>query len=170
MVAGMGEPSTVRTRFDDKNEKWMLLVERKHHGNLKVSGIDADFLLSADYRALVDCAQTVGGLIGEGAEIRRGDGERQRAQAVVDFRGVMRWLLAEADRGVSRQRYKGLGEMNASQLWETTMDPQARTLLRVQIEDAIAADQIFSTLMGDDVEPRRAFIEKFALVARNIDV
>ena len=131
---------------------------------------DADFLLSADYGALVDFARTVAGLIGPGAEIRRGEGDKQRSQPVVEFRGAIRWLLAEAERGVQRQRYKGLGEMNASQLWETTVDPAARTLLKVQIEDAIAADQIFTTLMGDDVEPRRAFIEKNALVARNIDV
>jgi len=160
----------VRTRYDAKLEKWMLLVERTHHGNVKTSVVDADFLLSSDYRALVDCAHAVGTLIGEGAEIRRGEGERQRSQPVSDFRGAIRWLLAEADRVVSRQRYKGLGEMNAEQLWETTMDPTARRLLRVQIEDAIAADQIFSTLMGDDVEPRRAFIEQNALGARNIDV
>jgi DNA gyrase subunit B len=164
------EPSAVRTRYDDKLEKWMLVVERRHHGNVKTSVIDADFLLSADYRALIDCAHTVSGLIGEGAEIRRGEGDKQRAQPVADFRGAMRWLLAEAERGVSRQRYKGLGEMNAEQLWDTTMDPSVRRLLKVQIEDAIAADQIFTTLMGDDVEPRRAFIESNALVARNIDV
>jgi len=164
------EAPAVHPRFDEKEEEWMLVIERKHHGNVKTSVIDADFLLSSDYAALVECSRTVGGLIGQGAEIRRGEGDKQRSQAVTDFRGAIRWLLAEADRGVQRQRYKGLGEMNAEQLWETTVDPAARRLLKVQIEDAIAADQIFTTLMGDDVEPRRAFIEQNALVARNIDV
>jgi len=132
--------------------------------------MDADFLLSSDYAALVECSRTVGSLVGQGAEVRRGEGDKQRVHAVSDFRGAIRWLLNEAERGVQRQRYKGLGEMNAEQLWETTVDPTARRLLKVQIEDAIAADQIFTTLMGDDVEPRRAFIEKNALIARNIDV
>jgi DNA gyrase subunit B len=168
--ATSSEAPAVRARYDDRQEKWLLVIERKHHGNVKVSAIDSDFLVSADYRALVECAQTIAGLIGMGAEVRRGEGERQKVQPVADFRAVMRWLLAEAGRGVQRQRYKGLGEMNADQLSETTMDVAGRRLLRVQIEDAIAADQIFTTLMGDDVEPRRAFIEQNALVARNIDV
>jgi len=160
----------VLPRYDDRHERWMLVIERRVHGNVRVSHLDRDFLLGADHATLAECARTVDGLIGDGAEVRRGDGERQRSHAVSDFRSVIRWLQAEAERGVSRQRYKGLGEMNAEQLWETTMDMSARRLLKVQIEDAIAADQIFSTLMGDEVEPRRAFIERNALVARNIDV
>jgi DNA gyrase subunit B len=162
--------TTVKPLFVDHDETWSLSVERRLHGNVRASVIDMHFLLTADYRTLVDCAQTVGGLVREGAEVRRGDGERQRAHAVADFRDAMRWLLTDAERGVGRQRYKGLGEMNAEQLWETTMDVAARRLLKVQIEDAIAADRIFTTLMGDEVEPRRAFIEQNALGARNIDV
>ena len=162
--------ATVSTRFDAKAEKWSLRIERPHHGNVKVSGIDGDFIVTADYTTLVDCARTLGGLIGEGAQISRGEGEKVRSEKVGSFRAAMQWLLADAERGVSRQRYKGLGEMNPEQLWETTMDSSVRRLLKVQIEDGIAADGIFQTLMGDDVEPRRAFIEKNALVARNIDV
>jgi DNA gyrase subunit B len=143
-----------------------LRVERRHHGNVKVSVIDEEFLLTADYQQLVNTANTFKGLIGVGAVIKRGE----RSMAVTDFKSAMRWLIADAERNVSKQRYKGLGEMNPSQLWETTMDPNVRRLLRVQIEDAIAADGIFTTLMGDEVEPRRAFIESNALRAGNIDV
>ncbi|MBN4664915.1 DNA topoisomerase (ATP-hydrolyzing) subunit B [Pandoraea nosoerga] len=143
-----------------------LRVERRHHGNVKVTVIDQDFLQTADYAQLQKTAETFKGLIGEGATIKRGE----RSQPVTNFKAAMKWLMADAERNVSKQRYKGLGEMNAEQLWETTMDPAVRRLLRVQIEDAIAADGIFTTLMGDDVEPRRAFIETNALRAGNIDV
>ena len=155
---------------DESGEKWHLRIVRHLHGNQKVSIITQDFLKSSDYKVLSDVAQTLRGLVGEGAEVRRGEGDKVRSQPVGSFREAMRWLLADAEKGVSRQRYKGLGEMNAEQLWETTMDVNARRLLKVQIEDAIAADQIFTTLMGDNVEPRRVFIEENALGAQNIDV
>jgi DNA gyrase subunit B len=155
---------------DDLSAKPFLRVERRHHGNLKVSVIDSAFVESQDYGLLAEAAATFKGLVGRGALIRRGTGEKMREFAIVDFRQAMAWLRDEAERGVSKQRYKGLGEMNPEQLWETTMDPAVRRLLRVQIDDAIAADQIFTTLMGDEVEPRRAFIESNALAAGNIDV
>ena len=160
----------VTAHADESGEKWHLRIVRHMHGNQKVSIITQDFLKSSDYKVLNDVAQTLRGLVGEGAEVRRGEGDKIRSQPVGSFREAMRWLLADAEKGVSRQRYKGLGEMNAEQLWETTMDVNARRLLKVQIEDAIAADQIFTTLMGDNVEPRRVFIEENALGAQNIDV
>jgi DNA gyrase subunit B len=166
---GATEFAAVKARYSERQEEWQLLIERPHHGNVRASVIEAEFVLSADYQALTDCSQTIGGLLGIGAEIQRGEGEKQRGSPVNDFRNVMQWLLADAERGVTRQRYKGLGEMNPEQLFETTLDATERTLLKVQIEDAISADAIFTTLMGDDVEPRRAFIEKYALIARNID-
>ena len=145
-------------------------VQRRHCGNLKISTIDADFVLGPDCQMLSADAATFKGLIGPGALVRRGQGDKAKEIAIRDFHEAMSWLRDEAERGVTKQRYKGLGEMNPEQLWETTMDPNVRRLLKVQIEDAIAADQIFTTLMGDDVEPRRAFIETNALQAGNIDV
>ncbi|WP_104657443.1 DNA topoisomerase (ATP-hydrolyzing) subunit B [Ralstonia insidiosa] len=168
--ANGGATADAFMQYDEKSEKYRVMVVRRQHGNQRLSHIDADFVAGADYAALSGTAATFQGLIGEGAKVRRGTGDKVREQNVADFHAAMTWLLSEAERGVSRQRYKGLGEMNPEQLWETTMDVTQRRLLRVQIEDAIAADQIFTTLMGDDVEPRRNFIESNALVARNIDV
>ena len=152
-------------RFDDIQERWTLRVEKMHHGNLKVGLIDEDLLLSGDYLQLRRTAETLAGLFGGGAVIARGE----KKQAVASFADAMKWLLNEVERGIAKQRYKGLGEMNPEQLWETTMDPKVRRLLKVQIDDAIAADEIFTTLMGELVEPRRAFIESNALNAR-IDI
>ncbi|MBV6476406.1 MAG: DNA topoisomerase (ATP-hydrolyzing) subunit B [Rhodocyclaceae bacterium] len=161
-------PAAIRpeARFDDKTERWQLIVEKMHHGNLKTGVIDEEFLLSGDYQQIRRTSQLVSGLIGPNAMMRRGE----KSQAIGSFAEAMDWLLAEVERSLSKQRYKGLGEMNPEQLWETTMDPTTRRLLKVQIDDAIAADEIFTTLMGDNVEPRRAFIEGNALYARNIDV
>jgi DNA gyrase subunit B len=163
---GLNSSIAVRADFDSHHEKHFLRIERQHHGNVKVSVIDADFVHGADYAVLAQAAQTFKGLIAADAEIRRGE----RSSKVTDFRAAMQWLLADAERNLSKQRYKGLGEMNPEQLYETTLDVTVRRLLKVQIEDAIAADQIFTTLMGDEVEPRRAFIESNALIAQNIDV
>jgi DNA gyrase subunit B len=152
-------------KYDDIQERWTLRVERMHHGNLKVGLIDEDLLLSGDFMQLRRTAETLAGLFGPGAYMARGE----KKQMVTNFGDAMTWLLNDVERGISKQRYKGLGEMNPEQLWETTMDPKVRRLLRVQIDDAIAADEIFTTLMGELVEPRRAFIENNALKAR-IDI
>jgi DNA gyrase subunit B len=161
---------TVFSKFDEQRDKHRILIHRRHHGNVRVTTIDQDFVHGADYPLLAYAAKTFKGLISEGAEIHRGEGDKQKIQAVQSFREAMQWLREQAEKSITKQRYKGLGEMNPQQLWETTMDPSVRRLLRVQIEDAIAADQIFTTLMGDEVEPRRAFIESNALKAGNIDV
>ena len=171
MMQTINDPAVdVVVKSDELSAKHLLRIQRLYHGNYKISVIDADFVSGPDYQVLANAAATFKGLIGPGALVRRGSGEKVRESAIADFHQAMAWLRDEAERGVSKQRYKGLGEMNPSQLWETTMDPTVRRLLKVQIEDAIAADQIFATLMGDDVEPRRAFIELNALQAGNIDV
>ena len=152
----------IRARYDERNERQQLLIERNHHGNLRSTVLDEDFLLSGDYRQIDSTSQLLHGLIGHGALVQRDD----HVKPVREFAEAMSWLLGEVERGASIQRYKGLGEMNPEQLWETTMDPGSRRLLKVQIDDGIAADEIFTRLMGDEVEPRRAFIEQHALTAR----
>ncbi|MBL0421274.1 DNA topoisomerase (ATP-hydrolyzing) subunit B [Ramlibacter sp. AW1] len=168
--ANNAAPAEVAGEFDARTDKPILRISRRHHGNVKSSVITQDFVHGADYMALAEAADTFRGLLHEGATVRRGEGERAKEEKVSDFRQAMRWLISEAERSTSRQRYKGLGEMNPGQLWETTMDPAVRRLLRVQIDDAIEADRVFTMLMGDDVEPRREFIENNALRAANIDV
>ncbi|GAB2897709.1 DNA topoisomerase (ATP-hydrolyzing) subunit B [Paralcaligenes sp. KSB-10] len=161
---------TVTAEHNEEADSWRLVVHRMHHGNVRVSVFDRSFVRGADYAILAKAAKTFLGLMGIGALVVRGEGEKRKEKYISDFREAMQWLRGEADRSISKQRYKGLGEMNPSQLWETTMDPTVRRLLRVQIEDVIAADEVFTTLMGDNVEPRRAFIEAHALQAGNIDV
>ena len=151
---------------DSKNDGWMIKITRKLHGNTIVSGLDQDFLESHDYEELVRTGDMLRGVMGEGATVRRGETVRD----VTTFGEALDYLLADVKKGLSIQRYKGLGEMNAEQLWETTMDPGVRRLLKVKIEDAMGADDVFTTLMGDNVEPRKIFIESNALIARNIDV
>jgi len=171
LTTAMGNHTVeVEARFDDKTERQRLHVLRKHHGNIKTSIIDAEFVHSSDYATLINAARTFKGLVAEGARVSRGEGDKSKDAPVADFGEALGWLMNQAKAAVSTQRYKGLGEMNPGQLWETTMDPAVRRLLKVQIEDAIGADAIFTTLMGDEVEPRRAFIEANALYAGNIDV
>ncbi|CAB3667552.1 DNA gyrase subunit B [Achromobacter xylosoxidans] len=165
-----GNGVEVVPEFDAATERHRLSIQRMHHGNVRVSIIDADFIGGSDYAILSKAAKSFSGKVGPQSLVARGEGDKRKEQSVSDFREAMQWLRGEAERGISKQRYKGLGEMNPDQLWETTMDPKVRRLLRVQIEDAIAADEVFTTLMGDDVEPRRNFIEAHALSAGNIDV
>jgi DNA gyrase subunit B len=162
-ACGGGIKVTVET---DEAGEHRLRLEKLYHGNYSVSYMDREFLHGSDYVQIRQAADILNGLIKPGAYIARGEQKR----AVSSFKQAIEWLLEEAKRGVNIQRYKGLGEMNPEQLWETTMDVTNRILLRVQIEDAIAADEIFTTLMGDIVEPRRAFIEKNALGVKNLDV
>ena len=160
----------VEAQFDERTDKHLLRIGRRHHGNMKASVITQDFVHGADYAALREAGVTFKDLLGAEAVVRRGEGERMKEQKAGDFRAAMAWLMSQAESAVGRQRYKGLGEMNPEQLWETTMDPNVRRLLKVQIEDAIEADRVFTMLMGDEVEPRRDFIESNALRAANIDV
>ncbi len=143
-----------------------LQLNKFTHGVTESKRIKRDFFLGPEYRLIGRLADTLHGLIQEGAKVVRGKSE----QDVSSFRQAYDWLMAESRKGRTIQRFKGLGEMNPEQLWDTTVNPETRRLLQVTIEDAVAADQIFTTLMGDEVEPRRNFIERHALDAINLDV
>lgn len=156
----------ITAEYDEAFERYRLKIIRNLHGNQLTSYLDEDFLHSGDFTHIQHAAQMLDGLLGEHARIKR----EEREFPIREFSDALTWLMEEAKKGIGIQRYKGLGEMNPDQLWETTMDPKNRRLLRTQIEDSILTDEIFTTLMGDVVEPRRAFIENNALRARNIDV
>ena len=143
-----------------------LVVSRTEHSVTMEKHLHREFFASSDYRRIAELSRTLAGLFGPGARVKKGEASRE----VSSFREALLWLLEQARKGQSIQRYKGLGEMNPGQLWDTTINPETRRLVQVKIEDALGADEIFSTLMGDQVEPRREFIERNALAATNIDV
>jgi DNA gyrase subunit B len=143
-----------------------IMIHKTEHGTASHKYLPREFFESAEYQRIADLARTLAGLVGEGAFVTRGDDRHE----IRSFKEAMKWLFDQARKGQTIQRYKGLGEMNPEQLWETTINPQTRRLLQVKIEDAVTADDIFTTLMGDQVEPRREFIEKNALSVANLDV
>lgn len=150
----------------DSAGKFQIRLQQREHGTLSMQVFDADFFASKEYAQIVDLGKSLQGLLSSSAYIQRGE----KKQSVATFKEAIDWLFNEAKRGQNIQRYKGLGEMNPEQLWETTMNAEARRLLQVTIRDAMLADQVFTTLMGDEVEPRRDFIESNALQVENLDV
>jgi DNA gyrase subunit B len=165
-VAPKGAEYTVSVRRDVERNIHYPVVKLHAHGVSSETEYSQEFFSSGEYRSLVELGDTLNNLIEEGGYFRRGD----KTFPTQVFEEGLEWLMTEARKGYSIQRYKGLGEMNPDQLWETTMDPDARRMLKVTIEDAMKADQIFTTLMGDHVEPRREFIEENALSVANLDV
>ena len=164
-VNGDGIVYRVEVQSNDDGVQGFVILRAKH-GLEERAELPLRFFDSPEYRKLAELGNSLQGLIGVDGYVVRGEQRRD----VASFREAIDWLMAEARRGQTIQRYKGLGEMNPEQLWETTVNPASRRLLQVRIEDAVAADEIFTTLMGDQVEPRRDFIERNALAAENLDV
>ncbi len=161
-----GDNPTVALEFDSEHQVYVPVVQLRVRGITEQIRLPYAFFMSPEYRAIAALGEQVFELLEEGAFAQRGD----KRHPVASFGEALQWLLAEAKRGLDVQRYKGLGEMNPDQLWQTTMDPNVRRMLQVTVDDAIAADQMFTTLMGDQVEPRREFIEANALQVVNLDV
>ena len=157
---------TVAVNNDENSNQFGLTITKKMHGIYTKYKLSSEFFNSGDYKVIAKFVEQSIDLLTEGSFISRGE----RKLSVQKFSEVYNWLMKEARKGLNIQRYKGLGEMNPDQLWETTMDPENRRLLQVRIEDAVAADEVFTTLMGDHVEPRRIFIESNALNVNNLDV
>jgi len=152
--------------LDNSDDNTLFTVVYTKHNITKTSKFDKDFFTSSEYASMVKLGNSLQGLITENSYATRGD----KQQKITSFKDMLDWLYSEAKKGQHIQRYKGLGEMNPDQLWETTMNANSRHLMQVRIEDAISADEIFTTLMGDQVEPRRNFIEEHALSVSNIDI
>jgi len=165
-VSAKGSMYSVVVRKDQERQLYFPVVKLLAHGVESETEYHHEFFSSGEYRSLVALGETINSLIEEGGYFQRGE----KVFATRKFAEGLDWLMTEARKGYSIQRYKGLGEMNPEQLWETTMDPEVRRMLRVTIDDAIAADLIFTTLMGDHVEPRRDFIEENALSVANLDI
>lgn len=164
-VESKTEKFTVDLAHIAETDRYIPRININQHGMQTPVLLATEFFFSKDYKELVNLGGKLANLIDEGAFVKRGE----KIKEITDFEQALDWLMEEAKRGQTIQRYKGLGEMNPEQLWETTMDPEVRRMLQVTIEDAVAADEIFATLMGDHVEPRRDFIEANALAAENID-
>jgi DNA gyrase subunit B len=164
-VSDKAQNFSAELRQDPERGHWYPVVTQISHSIATEIILGRSFFASKDYATLVECGNNIRDLIEVSGYFKRGEKQFQTQE----FAAGLDWLLQEARKGTAVQRYKGLGEMNPGQLWETTMDPDVRRMLKVTIEDAILADQMFTTLMGDDVEPRREFIEENALAVENLD-
>jgi DNA gyrase subunit B len=165
-IGSTGSYSATLERGDEEGEGVRVAITKVQHGVGATRYLQREFFGTNEYRHIMSLAGKINDLLAEGATVRRGDKEA----SVDSFAGAVEWLMSEARRGQSIQRYKGLGEMNPDQLWDTTVNPETRRLMQVKVDDAVKADEIFTTLMGDQVEPRREFIEKNALMVENLDV